>query len=125
MSHMQKMEAAQAKEDERMGIPPEVRQAKAHAARVQMGMGPGPNATEEEKEEFREMSKNMSANMIGLMWQITKMDIISTLIGICNKILHDHSCSAGTDPPCCCFYILPLAIYATKSFMIILVLQVL
>ena len=28
------------------------------------------------------------------MWQITKMDIISTLIGICNKILHDHSCSA-------------------------------
>ena len=49
MTHMQKMEAAQAKEDERMGIPPEVRQAKAHAARVQMGMGPGPNATEEEK----------------------------------------------------------------------------
>ena len=33
------------------------------------------------QEEFREMSKSMSANMIGLMWQITKMDIISTLIG--------------------------------------------
>ena len=109
MTHMQKMEAAQAKEDERMGIPPEVRQAKAHAARVQMGMGPGPNATEEEKDVFREMSKNMSANMIGLMWQITKMDIISTLIGICNKILHDHSCSAG-NPPWSCFYILPLAL---------------
>ena len=57
-------------------------------------MGPGPNATEAEKEEFREMSKSMSANMIGLMWQITKMDIVSTLIGVCNKILHDHSCAA-------------------------------
>jgi len=61
---------------------------------MQMGAGPGPNATEAEKEEYRQMTKSTSANMIGLMWQITKVDIMNTLVGVCNKILHDHSVGA-------------------------------
>ena len=52
--------------------------------------------------------------MVGLMVYVLTMILwltflLSTLIGVCNKILHDHSCSPG-NPHWSCSYILTLAL---------------
>jgi hypothetical protein len=52
---------------------------------------PSKDATSEEIEDFNNTIKNSTTNLLTLVWQLTKMDIVNTVNNICNKVLHDHS----------------------------------
>jgi hypothetical protein len=53
--------------------------------------GPGPNATEQEIQQFRDKTKDMSLQLLNLFWLLVKFDINSTLASVCKKVLKDHS----------------------------------
>lgn len=66
---------------------------------------------------------------LAIVWQVTKSDITGTLTSVCNKALHDHSCSNADrqqrregDLPsycsrsaCCCHFYFPSRICSLLS----------
>lgn len=54
----------------------------ARAADNKLNLKLNENATNEEKEEFRDKTKKISKHMVGLMWHFTKGDIEATLGGV-------------------------------------------
>jgi len=94
-------EKRQKEEDDKNNVPLEEREARAAKEKLQPGMNGiadlfGPNPTPEHKQKVRNHTKILSSNLIGLLWEVTKGDISSTLRIVCNKVLRDHSVTSET-----------------------------
>jgi hypothetical protein len=65
---------------------------KMHRMRARMMSAP-PNATEKQRQEFKDVSKKVATSMIGLLFIVTKYDIVNTIHKVCDKLLKDYTVS--------------------------------
>jgi hypothetical protein len=65
---------------------------KIHRMRARMMSAP-PNATEKQRQEFKDVSKKVATSMIGLLFIVTKYDIVNTIHKVCDKLLKDYTVS--------------------------------
>jgi len=94
-----KADAKQKAEDDKNNVPQEEREARKKRAAGPLGggaMGPGPNATPEERAKFRNTTKNVTSHVFLLMWSVTKADIQQTLANVCTRVMHDHAVTPET-----------------------------
>ena len=57
-----------------------------NAAKPPLSFGPGPNATEQEIQKFRDTTKDMSVQLLNLFWLLVKFDINNTLSSECSNL---------------------------------------
>ena len=67
---------------------------KLHRMRARMMSAP-PNATEKQRQEFKDVSKKVATSMIGLLFIVTKYDIVNTIHKVCDKILKDSTVNSA------------------------------
>ena len=67
---------------------------KLHRMRARMMSAP-PNATEKQRQEFKDVSKRVATSMIGLLFIVTKYDIVNTIHKVCDKILKDSTVNSA------------------------------
>jgi hypothetical protein len=50
-----------------------------------------PQSPADVSEEMKQKMQELSGHMASMMWQITRLDIESTLAKVCRRVLHDHA----------------------------------
>ena len=80
----------QEQRDDNNGVPIHVRESRKAQEAAAGGLSLGPDASYDEKQSFKDATRNAAQSILHFMWCMTKNDIKCTMRVVCRKVIHDH-----------------------------------